>query len=131
MPIFDFQCSKCEHTHEVIAGYDEKERSCPKCGGVAKRIISVNGAFTANDDAPWIRTVLEVVDKKSTAPHVLEFRKDPTRQNYQKWMKGEGLRHMEPGEETARKPEPPDMTRVDKEVWEKHRARNKLYVGGR
>lgn len=52
----------------------------------------------ANEDAPWIRSVLEVVDKDSTKPHVVAFRENPTRTNYNLWMKGEGLRPLENGE---------------------------------
>jgi putative FmdB family regulatory protein len=126
-PVYDYQCSECEHTHEAIAMYDEIERNCTKCGQKAKRIISLSGVNTANDDAPWIRSVLDVVDKESKAPHVAEFVKNPTRANYKRWMKGEGLRHCEPGEE-HRRPQEPDTSGLDKQLWERHRERNKLHV---
>jgi len=122
------ECSKCEHSFEVIAGIEERTTACPKCKGTAKRIISMSGIHTANEDSGWIKSVLEVVDKDSTEPHVVEFRKNPTRENYKRWMKKSGLRHLEPGEERNIHPEPPDMSRVHKEVWEKHRKRNTLEV---
>ena len=131
MPLYDMHCSKCEHTFEVIAKIDEEVLPCPKCKANSKRIISVSGPNCANDDAGWISSVLEVVDKDSTAPHVVEFRKNPTRENYKNWMKKEGLRHLEPGEETYRKPQEPDMSKIHKEVWEKHRKRNTLEVRSR
>jgi len=98
MPVYDYECSFCGHIHERIEGIEKTLAVCPKCKGLAKRIISASGVFTANEDAPWIRSILDVVDKDSTAPHVVEFRKNPTRVNYKKWMKGEGLRHAEDGE---------------------------------
>ncbi len=34
MPIYEFKCSKCEHTFEVMGSYAEREQphSCPQCG---------------------------------------------------------------------------------------------------
>lgn len=91
----------------------------------------MSGVHTANENPGWIASVLEVVDKDSKVPHVAEFRKNPTRSNYKEWMKKEGLRHLEPGEETYRKPQEPDMSKTHKEVWEKHRKRNTLEVRSR
>lgn len=104
MPIYDYQCTVggCGHTFEAIAGIEERTLPCPECGQEARRILKAGGVNVANEDAPWLRSVLEVVDKESNAPHVVEFLKNPTRSNYKAWMKGEGIRHLEPGEKSVK-----------------------------
>ena len=102
MPIYDFQCQHCGSIEERIEPVHKTLTVCPKCKGLAKRIISTGKVFTANEDSPWVRSMLEVADKDSNAPHVVEFRKNPTRINYKRWMKGEGLRHAEDGERPAK-----------------------------
>lgn len=102
MPLYDMECP-CGNIFEVIAKVDEDVLPCPECGKDAKRILSPGGVNTFNNDAGWIKSVLEVVDKDSRAPHVIEFRKNPTRENYHRWMKKEGLRPMDPGEERSRR----------------------------
>lgn len=94
MPIFDFQCS-CGNIEERIEHYDVDTIKCSQCSGESKKIISVSGVFTANEDTPWLKTVLEVVSKDDNSPHVVNFRKNPTRSNYKAWMKGEGIRPLE------------------------------------
>lgn len=47
MPIYEFQCTKCENTFEVMGGYEEhdKPHTCPKCGGGnVKPLISLFSA---------------------------------------------------------------------------------------
>ena len=115
MPIYDYECPKCG-VFESIEPLNKPLLWCPNgCELIAKRIISVSGVHTANDDAAWVRSCLEVVDKESQAPHVAEFRKNPTRTNLRRYMSGEGLRHLEPGEE-GRRPQAPDLSKVRKEV---------------
>ncbi|MDQ7833688.1 MAG: hypothetical protein RDU30_18325 [Desulfovibrionaceae bacterium] len=55
------------------------------------------------DDADWIASVTRVVDKDNPAPHVRAFLAHPCRAAYRAWMRGEGLRPLEPGEETRRR----------------------------
>jgi putative FmdB family regulatory protein len=95
MPVYDFECQSCGNIDERIEPVDRTTVKCSVCGKRSKRIISAGGVFTANEDAPWIRSVLDVVDKDSKAPHVVAFRNNPTRQNYKAWMKGEGIRPLE------------------------------------
>ncbi len=90
MPLYDYEC-KCGTVTEAIAGVNEDTLPCRQCGKGAARIISASGQFTGNEDAPWIRSVLDVVDKKNPAQHVQEFVKNPTRSNYHRWMKGEKI----------------------------------------
>lgn len=41
MPLYDYQCSKCQHVVEVRHGFnDTYAQACPACGGEFKRVIS-------------------------------------------------------------------------------------------
>jgi putative FmdB family regulatory protein len=41
MPLYDYQCSKCQHVVEVRHGFnDVYADACPKCGGEMKRLIN-------------------------------------------------------------------------------------------
>lgn len=41
MPLYDYQCSKCQHVVEVRHGFnDVYADACPACGGELKRLIS-------------------------------------------------------------------------------------------
>jgi putative FmdB family regulatory protein len=46
MPIYEYNCSKCENVFEEWLKFSEERESmpCPRCGGEARRIIS-NTAF--------------------------------------------------------------------------------------
>lgn len=97
MPIYDYQCTKCETIDERFAGVDEKTLPCKCCGELARRVYL---KLSTTHDAPsWLKDTLEVVDKEG-GPHCQEFLKRPTRSNYKKWMKGEGIRPMDHGEST-------------------------------
>jgi len=101
MPLYDYQCESCGYIEEHYVSPDERVMVCSQCGGEARRIFSP-GNNHPNEDAGWIRSVLEVVDKEG-GPHCQEFLKHPTRTNYQNWMRGEGLRHWERGERPQKK----------------------------
>jgi putative FmdB family regulatory protein len=98
MPLYDYECPVCGYRDERIESVGTTKVVCLRCKNLANRIISSRSVNVANEDAPWIRSVLEVVDKDSTKPHVVAFRENPTRTNYHLWMKGEGLRPLENGE---------------------------------
>lgn len=133
MPIYDYECDKCGHREEVIHSVHEiYAKICPRCeDALLTRIISASGQYLGNQDAPWLRSVLEVVDKESKAPHVVEFRRNPTRENYRKWMKGEGLR---PADDNVRGAPPvyerpqTDTSHIRREVMEKFRQRRRIEV---
>ena len=130
MPIYDYECQSCGNTHETVRGVDVSSITCPVCGKTARRIISLTGVNCINDDAGWIKGVLEVVDKKGKEPETKEFLKNPTRSNYKSWMKARGLRHYESGEENNR-PEPvnkEDKRRRLKYVMENYQKRTALEV---
>jgi hypothetical protein len=103
MPVYAVKCELCGVEDEILVGINDRKTICRKCNaGWTTRIPAVRGSNCANDDTPWVRTVLEVVDRSSTKPHVQEFLKNPTRSNYKAWMKGEGLRPLENGEKSEK-----------------------------
>ena len=97
LKLWDFQCKNCESVFEDIVEAGIFETECKTCGMIAERIFTPSGCFTANQDANWIRSVLEVVNKDDKSLHVQSFLKNPTRDNYKAWMKGEGIRPAEIG----------------------------------
>jgi putative FmdB family regulatory protein len=104
MPLYDYECVECRQIVEIYTSADDVEiRPCPVCGNDMKRIISWGGANVFREEAPWIRSVLDVVAKDSKKPHTQAFLADPTRANYKKWMKAEGIRPFEQGEGSDRK----------------------------
>lgn len=125
MILVDFACPNCDLIFEQLVDSSIQFFNCPKCHMAARRIITKSNNHP-NEDAPWIRSVLEVVDKESNKPHIVEFLKHPNRTNYKKWMKGEGLRHLEPGE----KPQKPkvDEVKITEEVFKKYQKRSRLEV---
>jgi len=129
--LYDYQCADCANIFEVFADPDDdKLFECPECGGESKRIISVSGTNCANDDADWIRSVTDVVPKGEDAtPIDREFSRNPTRTNYNRWMKARGLRHLEPGEKSS-KPKRMSNEEMSRKLWERRQKRNRVYIGG-
>jgi putative FmdB family regulatory protein len=132
MAIYDYECEKCGTITEAIRKVEEKEIPCPKCGKRARRIISASGCYLGNESPAWIKSVLEVVDRESTKPHVREFINNPTRETYRKWMKGEKIRPVDysvkGGPPTYTPPPEPDLQKITKEIWDKHRARKRIEI---
>lgn len=129
MPIYDMVCNHCGRVHEVITGPDDTDPVvCPLCQmGYASRIISASGVNCSNQDAGWIKSAAEVAGDET--PQGRQFKRNPTRDNLQAWMKAKGLRHMDPGE-GATKPPPPDQKRILKKMIERYRKRNRITIGG-
>ena len=122
----DFECQYCGRVHEAFVHSDKEFDSCPVCGFAARKIITVGTVHCGNEDATWLKSVTEVVDKEGGAASQ-EFIKNPTRTNYKRWMKAEGLRPLEPGEKPS-KPPSVDEREVQKQVWEKYRERNRMEI---
>ncbi len=41
MPLYEYQCKKCNHRFEKIQKFSDPEtKECPKCGGEAERLLS-------------------------------------------------------------------------------------------
>jgi putative FmdB family regulatory protein len=117
MPLYDFTCRVCGRTFEAMAAMDAGEGIC-LCGGSAKRLVSVGRGYRADGD--WIGSVAAVAEKDSDKPHVQAFLADPSRANYRRWMRGEGLRPLEDGEGRSRATTSPVPGR---EVLERFKAR--------
>jgi len=124
--IRDFECYNCGHVHEEIVDSEKEYVLCPKCASTSRKIISVGSVYTANEDAEWLRSVTEVVDKDG-GPASQTFLRNPTRTNYRRWMKENNLRPFEPGEK-PKKPERPPESQIRREVMEKYRKRNSLEI---
>jgi putative FmdB family regulatory protein len=123
MPVYDFECTECGAIREHILSISQMEKGgfeCRDCKGVMKVIISIGGQYCGNDDAGWLKSVTDVVDA-STGPAASEFKKNPTRGNYKRWMKESGIRPRDRGERT--KPESVNMEKAHDEVMRKHYER--------
>ena len=131
MPIYQYECACGKQTERItpISQYQD-EISCPHCGEPARRTFAPGSHYCGNQDASWLKSVLEVVDKSDAAtPAEKEFRKNPTRWNYKQWMKSRGLRPLEKGERS--RPTPPDMSRVNRQVAENHFNRKAISIRSR
>ena len=129
MILCDYECPKCKKVTEHFVDAQQKTVDC-KCGGKAKKIISLPGVYVNSENPNWIKSVLEVVDKENKAPHVQEFIKHPTRENYKRWMKEEKIRPVDWTEHgappTYRKPHEPDMDKIAENLYQRLRERQRL-----
>jgi len=125
MPLYDWSCPKCGGSFESIQKSNVREIACPKCGVMAWRIISVGRPYDSTTDAPWIKSVTDVVGTETREG--LEFKRNPTRANYQAWMKAKGLRPMEPGERPER-PSQPSEQALAEATYRQYQRRNRLEV---
>ncbi|MYL84872.1 zinc ribbon domain-containing protein [Desulfovibrio aerotolerans] len=117
MPLYDFTCRVCGRTFEAMAAMDGGEEICV-CGGSARRLVSVGRGYRADGD--WLASVAAVAEKDSDKPHVRAFLAEPSRANYRRWIRGEGIRPLEDGESRRRATTPPA---VSHEVLERFKAR--------
>lgn len=133
--IFDYECPQCQVIEEHYVSAHDEAVTCEKCG-IPMTKVFISAGSRMPDDAAWIKSVLDVVAKDSTKPHTREFLKNPTRENMKKWMKGEGIRHLEPGEaEQSKRRKAEDEVRDSKRrvdfMMKRRMERNALTVGGR
>lgn len=135
MPIYDYECKVCGHLEvDVYSGHEDQRLDCVSCPEKMERIISMSGVHTANEDAAWIRSVTEVVEKDGSCRASMEFLKSPTRTNLKRWMDAKGIRHVEnehggpPSAFDRSKQQGPDMDKINKEVMELRMKRNTLHV---
>ena len=129
MILADFECSKCNTVTEHYVDAQQKTVEC-KCGGKAKKIISLPGVYVNSENPNWIRSVLDVVDKEDKRHHVQEFLKHPTRENYKRWMKEEKIRPVDwtvhGAPPTYQKPPEPDIDKIAHQIHERLRERQRL-----
>jgi len=84
-----------------------------------------------NESPVWLKSVVDVADHSSNAPHVREFIKNPTLDTYKRWMKGEGIRPMdytEHGGPPQHKPREVDTKTLREEVTKRHFERMRINV---
>lgn len=130
MPVYDFECDKCHFIEERILPIEECNRDWQcSCGGVLRRIMTLSGVNTSNEDAEWIRSVAVIVDKEGDVHDQRFLKSGMTRTDLKRWMKDKGLRHMDPGE-IPNRPDPVNHEKIQREVWMKHNERMSLEVSG-
>lgn len=126
MPLHDHKCQGCGRSFEEFVKWDERIITCGVCGGTAIRVY--NSFRGISNSAPtWMKDTVAVVDKDGGS-HCQEFIKHQTRDTYKNWMRGEGLRPIEPGEKLV-KPKA-DTSDIRKKVKENFRRRNTITVRG-
>lgn len=128
MPIYDYECIPCGHVFEVIEAVDNKgARACPSCGRdcAAHRIISVSAVYLGNQDAPWLKTVGEVL---GDSPAENRFKKDPTRANYHHFLKEKGLRPLEKGEKSGHQSSKTNESQTRRKLIEAQRKRHAISI---
>lgn len=115
--LYQYQCQQCNKISEHLFNMDDcpVTAQCPFCQKTARKIISIPGSNLASESPDWVKSIREIVEKGSDKLHCNEFLKNPTRDNYKKWMKGEGVRHIEAGEKPGRPaPAPSENIITDK-----------------
>lgn len=132
MPLYDYECEHCHNLHERFYKLDNRPKAipCHRCGQPAWRNISVPGVNCSNDDAPWVRTVVDVVDKKSQNPATREFIKNPTRSNLDRHLKANGLRHADKGEKFGKVGPAFDVDRHTEKLVKYRREKNAIRING-
>jgi len=100
MPNYDYRCQECNELFTAFWAIEDRNipTHCPNCGKTAKRLVTVSEVDCSSECPKWIRSCTEVMDQDDNHPASIEFRKDPTRENLEKWKKAKGLRNLEPGE---------------------------------
>ncbi len=126
MPLYDFQCRNCGFIFEAFAKYEEHARPCPECRHpFATRVISCGSSFL-RPDAVWLESVKTVVDKESTKPETRAFLETPTRENWRRWMKAEGIRPLEEGEKPAKLDERWFVSELAEKVMKRKKERERI-----
>jgi len=97
LTLFDWQCSDCGTVEERLEERSVEHVPCPECAGIMTKVFSFRGG-NHGEEAAWIKSVLDVVDKSSRQRETVEFLQSPTRSNMKAWMKANKLRHLEDGE---------------------------------
>jgi putative FmdB family regulatory protein len=127
MPVYQLKCKSCGQEFEAICPVADRDWQACECGASAGVIPAVRGPNCSNEDAGWISTIREVVDKESKDPYdVAMCRPNPTRSDYRAWMKAKGIRHLEPGEKPRR--EEIDVRRHTDLIMRMKQERERIHV---
>jgi len=57
MILNDFECRSCGNIEERVESFNVEIAKCPKCGGVARKIITIGGIIT-DENARWLPSVI-------------------------------------------------------------------------
>ena len=129
MILADFECQKCGKITEHYVDAQQKAVKC-QCGGKAKKIISLPGVYVNSENPVWIKSVLDVVGKEDRRPHVQEFIKHPTRENYKRWMKEEKIKPIDwtvhGAPPTYQRAPEPDVDKIADNLYRRLRERQRL-----
>lgn len=139
MIMADFECTnkRCKKlAQDVLIDSYIWYRRCPYCGHDAKRIITLGSVNCANEDAQHIRESAAALLDMETARHSKDpieraLAESPSRSNLNAYLRHKNLRYVENekgGPPVYRKKPDPDMSRVQREVMERYRDRNRLEV---
>ena len=67
MPVYEYHCSKCNKVTEEVHSIESYPRAavCESCGGIAKKILSANGAiqYDSINDVPWLASACKVLQR--------------------------------------------------------------------
>lgn len=129
MPLYHYACKGCGYEVDTFFPMNDRADSieCPDCGGSAKYRISCSTVDCSSECPKWIGSVADVVDP-SQSREANDFYRDRTRENYLRFMKASGKRHLEPGEEVGTKPKPADLTPVKKRIADDLRKSRRIEV---
>ena len=111
MPMYAWACKVCGLQFDSFWKMADKpkEEICPDCQGTATQ--QVTHCAVLGEEAAWLESVKTVVDKDG-GEHCQRFLEDPSRANYKRWMAGEKIRPLEPGEPVGRHPKPSKSQRI-------------------
>lgn len=134
MPIYEFACPICGFTTEMFTTMGVEFAGCPNCQGEARKQFSFGQSAPYQEESPWIRTVTEVVSKDGEHAVDREFLKNPTRKNYQAWMKYHKLIPVENehgGPPTRKVPDRSgERKRIADFCFQRHQERQRIEVRG-
>lgn len=84
MPIYEYECSNCENTFEIMQRFsDEPLKECPKCKGQLKKLISHTsfvfkgtGWYVTDYASPERKKAMEAEKKASESTEKKEKKKE-------------------------------------------------------
>ena len=82
MPIYEFECSKCDDIQEILLGINEKAPKKCECGGKLKKLISLS-SFQLKGDG-WYSTDYSKKPKSPSMPEPSTGGQDATKQSIEK-----------------------------------------------
>jgi hypothetical protein len=128
MPLYLYVCD-CGEKFTQMFPMNERPESvpCKNCKGIAKYRISVSSADCFSERPAWIASVGDIVNPNGSHAE-REFYGNRTRENYNRFLREKGLRHVEPGERLGKNTKPVDLGKITREVYERQRERKKIYL---